>query len=336
MSNPYVNQILYGRSSREITKQYVDGLLPNMLTVEWIHANTKDVRPARVESSTSTLQEYVSVAPTATGAHNVKDSISQAISTMQPGRNEGPQKKASASATVEPDPEVARPAETKANPRNRISGKTLFWAIYSAENPKEAFLRPSAKNVEIETRMQIVDRLKMTPKRLKETSAKLTMEQTQALFGAMLTAREDRLDFCVAYSVYYNKHILIVYEKTYRLFSPTFDTTIEDDDHVIILRAIPAAAASRNGAGKTNYVFDPEDANPKATAESILRTHLPPLRAQSNYKTPELESMAAKMGIPTKSETDGKRRKKEDMYNDLRVVIHNDMEFVQGQSWNKN
>lgn len=319
MSNAYVNQLLFGHTNRSITKEYVDGLLPNMLTVEWmakhnatVISQVKTQSSLEEEEEARTIPEYTSFGlqkqpvKNSSAAHNVKDSISQAISTMKPDKH-------------------------RTNTRG-IAGTTLFWAIYSAEHPKEAFLRPSAQNVEIETRMRIVDELKKTPKRLKETSAKLTIEQTQGLFGAMLTAREDRLDFCVAYSVYYNKHILVVYPKTYRLFSPTSDSTIEDDDHVIIL-----SASCRSG--KTTYSFNPENGKCKSTADEIMRTHLPPLRAQSHYKTAELESMAVKIGISTTTSTvlcEGKRRKKEEIYNDIRVAIHNDMEFVQGQSWNKN
>jgi len=318
MSNAYVNQLLYGNNSRAITKEYVEGLLPKMLTLDWLSNHTVSaVPPVNVPSEVArTLpeQKQLDADKNSSAAHNVKDSISQAISTMkQDNHRKNTREIAGAGA-------------------GGGGGASLFWAIYSAEHPKEAFLRPSAQNVEIETRMRIVDELKKTPKRLKETSAKLTMEQTQGLFGAMLTAREDRLDFCVAYSVYYNKHILVAYPKTYRLFSPTTDATIEDDDHVIIL------SATRSN-GKTSYAFNPENGKCKSTADEIMLSHLPPLRAQSHYKTAELESMAVKIGISTTARTvlcEGKRRKKEDIYNDIRVAIHNDMEFVQGQSWNKN
>jgi hypothetical protein len=217
--------------------------------------------------------------------------------------------------------------EPRLNKQRNPHRDSLFWAIYEIEHPKEAFLRPSAKNVEIETRVQIIDQLKKTPKRLKETSAKLTLEQTQGLFGAMLTAKEDRLDFCVAYSVYYNKHILLVYPKTYRLFSPTLDLNVEDDDHVIILHV------TKDGKHVTYSAYHSPS---KIAAEEIMRTRVTLLKAQSTYKTPELESIAERLGVPIRRVEDGKRRKKEDVYNDIRVVIHNDMEFVTADSWRKN
>lgn len=308
MSNAYVNTILYGHSNRKVTKEYVDGLLPNMLTMEWLSLQQNNRNMIGVTNE---------LKPNLRGpeSHSVKDVISKELDKVQD----------SASHSAKQD------THKKREPTRKSS--SLFWAIFESENPKEAFLRPSARNVEIETRMQIVDQLKKTPKRLKDTSAKLTMEQTQALFGSMLVAKDDRLDFCVAYSVYYNKHILIVYPKTYRLFSPTQDSTIEDDDHVIILYA-----SSQNGSAPTYSIQPESDIDPsslKSTADDIMRTRTPPLRAQSTYKTPELESIANKMDISTKT-ADGKRRKKEDIYNDIRVAIHNDMEFLVKQDWSKN
>jgi hypothetical protein len=221
-------------------------------------------------------------------------------------------------AVVVPNPVQDRHPTPAVRPaRKTLPGNTLFWAIFSSENPKETFLRPSAANVEIETRIQVVNSLRNTPKRLKDTNSKLSMEATQGLLGAMLIAREDKIDFCVVYSVFYKKHILIVYPNTCRIFSPSTTTDIEDDDHVIILYA-------EKPDGKIVYSAEP---NPtKEMADSILQTKPTLLKAQSNYKTPELESIAAHFGIATKT-AEGKRRKKEDVYNDVRLVIHNDMNF---------
>ena len=203
-------------------------------------------------------------------------------------------------------------------------GNTLFWAIYKHENPKEEFLRPSAANVEIETRIKIVDSLKNTPKRLKDTNSKMTLESTQSLLGAMLTCREDKLDFCVAYSVYFGKHILVVYPNTHRIFSPSTTTDIEDDDHVIIVRAFS------DGRKKVAYSTEP---NPtKEMADTIMRDTPTLLKAQSNYKIAELESIAERFSIPTKTDAN-KRRKKEDVYNDIRLALHNDMNFVEKMTW---
>ena len=60
--------------------------------------------------------------------------------------------------------------------------------------------------------------------------------------------------------------------------------------------------------------------------EIIETKVLGPLKAMSNYKNPELDSIAERLQIAIKYTEQGKekRRKKEDIYNDIRVAIHQD------------
>lgn len=283
MTNAYTNKILFGHSNDKISPEYLEKMVPYMLTEKWMAHNVSVVHrpePSPLETPKSNLS------------------------------GESSKPKLDSSPPPPRDPVIARNSSS--------CGNTLFWSIHSFIHPKEAFLRPSAANVEIETRLQIVNSMRSAPKRLKDTNSKMTMEATQGLLGAMMTAREDRIDFCIAYSVYYGKHILIVYPKSYRVFSPSVETEIEDDDHVIILYA--------SNAKKVVYSVEP---NPtKQMADAIMQTKSTMLKAQSNYKTSELESIASKFDIPTKT-PEGKRRKKEDLYNDVRLALHNDMNFVE-------
>lgn len=290
MTNVYTNKILFGHSNNQITSEYLEKMEPYMLTEQWLSTNASVQLPPLTKGSSE---------PSSVGS--------------------------SEPLPVAPQPKIERIRDLPkpdlrqvSAPRHREQpGNTLFWAIHSFVHPKEAFLRPSAANVEIETRVQIVNSMRNTPKRLKATNSKMTIEATQGLLGSMLTAREDRIEFCVAYSVYYGKHIIIVYPNSCRVFSPTVETEIEDDDHVIILHA-----------KKTQKVVYSAEPNPtKEMAENILRTKPTILKAQSNYKMPDLESIAAKFGIPTKT-PESKRRKKEDVYNDVRLALHNDMNFA--------
>ena len=111
----------------------------------------------------------------------------------------------------------------------------------------------------------------------------------------------------------------MVYPTTYQLYSPSTTTEIEDDDHVIILYA----------SKKQKIVYSAEPNPTKQMADKIIQSKLTVLKAQSNYKTPELESVAMKLNIATKT-AEGKRRKKEDVYNEIRLAIHNDMHFLDG------
>ena len=339
MSNPYVNQVLFGHSKRSVTKEYVDGLLPNMLTTEWISSQFTARSPTsnvpfipeivepikklpKMEVDSLTYEDESSTLLRRDAVNTLRDhsapyapiSEAKSASERRSGLAPAPIITNQSNNIKFVEPKCISDHLVKKNP----SGNTLFWSIYSAMNPAEAFLQRSAANVEIETRIKIVESLRKTPKRLKDTNAKLTIDATQGLLGAMLTAREDRIDFCVAYSVFYNKHILIVYPKTCRLFSPNTTVDIEDDDHTIILYA------SKPGS-KIVYSLEP---NPtREMAVDFLNKRPAELKAQSNYKTPELESIAETFDIATRT-AEGKRRKKEDIYNDIRTTIHNDVNFV--------
>jgi hypothetical protein len=350
MANPYVNQLLFGHSKHTVTPEYVKSLEGNMLTSEWLAKNNADnqaksvvtdfaikvatVMPKAIDipKVAIDLPKATNVIPKATDIPKVAIDLPKAIdkpkvsdvpkvaidlpkatNVMPKATNVMPK-----ATNVMPKATAVIPKATDMS-RPQKQGNSLFWAIYAHENPAEEFLRPSAANVEIETRLKIVASLKQTPKRLKDTNSKMTLESTQALLGSMLTAREDKLEFCIAYSVYFGKHILVVYPTTYQLFSPYTTAEIEDDDHVIILYA-----------SKKQKIFYSAEPNPtKQMADTIIRTKLTLLKAQSNYKIPELESVANRLNIATKT-AEGKRRKKEDVYNEIRLAIHNDMHFLDG------
>ena len=215
-------------------------------------------------------------------------------------------------------------------PRFQSQKNSLFWSIYELEHPEEAFLGTKA-NAEVDHRLKVVTALKSTPKRLKETNSKLTIEQTQMLLGSMLVAKEDKLDFCIAYAAYYNKPIIVVYEKTYCVFSPMVGVDVNDD--IILLYS------SKPDSKQIIYTAE-KMPTPDIVSEIMKSKVMSPLRSMSSYKTPELDEIAAMLNIPTKQMDETrlkeKRRKKEDIYNDIKVEIHKDMNFISENAWNKN
>ena len=225
--------------------------------------------------------------------------------------------------------EVAVPAFQ----RRKLVQNSLFWAIYDNENPTNEF--QTRANLEIEHRLKVASEIKKTPKRLKDTNSKLTIDQTQALLGSMLVAKEDKLEFCIAYAVYYNKSIVVVYEKTYRVFSPTSDVDLTDPENVILLYS---------SKPDKMVVYESEKNLSSSLLSKIIETKvMGPLKAMSNYKTPELAEIASKFHIETHSSEPSnagkpskvKARKKEDIYNDIRVAMHIDMNFISEQTWNQ-
>jgi len=313
MSNAYLNQVLFGYSKDQVNAEYICSLLPQMLT---------DTR-VRMCSSANELVDKEEPADKELANHPTPhlqepDSNNIAVSAFQ---------------------------------RRKRVQNSLFWAIYDIENPANEFgtIPESATNVgigrlscrnnqtranlEIEHRIKVVSELKKTPKRLKETNSKLTIDQTQALLGSMLVAKEDKLDFCIAYAVYYNKSIMVVYDKTYRVFSPTVETDITDPENVILLYCQKPDKM---------VVYESEKNLSSSLLNSIIETKvMGPLKAMSNYKTPELAEIASKFHIEIHSSEPSnggkpakmKARKKEDIYNDIRVAMHIDMNFIPEQAW---
>jgi len=279
MSNPYLNNILFGNSKMQVDEDYVRGLEEFMLTEDRLKMfTTKQENASPIVENTRFTEE------------NSKSEIFKRCDSGPSQRH--PQK------------------------------NSLFWSIYEIENPKEAFMGTRA-NAEVENRLKVVASLKQTPKRLKETNSKLTIEKTQALIGSMLVAKEDQLDFCIAYAVYYCKPIVVVYPKTYRVFSPTVDVDLADEDVILLY-------ASKPEYTKTVFYESEKNATPELIAKIVETRIRTPLNAQSSYKAPELDAIAAKLQIATTTTETGKekRRKKEDIYNDILVATHSDSHFV--------
>lgn len=220
--------------------------------------------------------------------------------------------------------------EVSAFQRRKLAQNSLFWAIYEMECPDHEF--QTRANAEIEQRLKVATELKKTPKRLKDTNSKLTIEQTQTLLGSMLVAKEDKLEFCIAYAVYYNKTIVVAYEKTYRVFSPTVEIDLTDPENVILLYA---------SKPDKRIVYESEKNLSASILQSLTETKVAgPLKSVSNYKNPELYDIASKFGISAYPNETGtgkqKARKKADIYDDIRVAIHVDMNFISEQAWNEN
>jgi len=212
---------------------------------------------------------------------------------------------------AEPEPECATIlAPKRFTPTHK---NTLFWSIFLAVHEYPEYMEASRKsgNREIEEKLRIVESLKPFPKRLKDTNSKLTLEGTQALYGSLMTSRDDRLEFCVAYAAHYNKTIWIMYPKTYRVYSTTVQVHTNAED-AIILWATP---------GPKHSVIYSLDQDPNTVLDELLRTRETGLRSQSTYKMDELVSIANKIGIVVPA----KKPKKSELYNEIRLYISKDL-----------
>ena len=208
-----------------------------------------------------------------------------------------------------PKPPVVKKDTTKNDVVKPL--KSLFWSVFLAVHEYGEYMEALRRsgNREVEEKVRLVDSLKKSPKVLKETNAKLTLEQTQALYGSLLTSREDRIEFCAAYAAFYKKTIWLIYPKTYRVYSPTTEVSLDADAIVVRVEAGP----------KHTFIYRLDQ---ESDIKALVGERTGILNAQSKYKTAELVDIANKMGLPVAPKT-----KKQEVYDAIRVAIHKDMHF---------
>jgi hypothetical protein len=186
-----------------------------------------------------------------------------------------------------------------------------------SQHPEEMYpINPGC--VEIAVRMEVVNGLKTNPKRLKDTNSKLTLEASNGLLGAMMVAQTDKETFCVAYSVHFNKHILVLNSKTYKLYAPSQSASIEDDADVVILQA-SSSSGGRKGA-QPKYSLDLKSSKEKAM-EAMREKVNADMEPVSKYTVAQLNDLKTRLGLGEESK---EKLKKQELYDMIRVAIFRD------------
>lgn len=272
MSYPFLNQVLYGVSKSEVDRKYIEGLEKYM----WVEGREMPQDETQLFEQKEVVESGLDLElPRETGLLPRETGLDNASITV-------------------------------------VQKNTLFWSIFIAIHGYGEYLEASRKsgNREIEEKLKIVDALKQRPKVLKETNQKLTIEQTQALYGSLLTSREDRLDFCAAYAAFYQKTIWILYPKTYRVFSPTSESDMHEP---IVLWATPGPKHSvifrlcENTSELSKWIEERETV----------------LKSQTHYKIGDLAHIGKKMGLDI-----SEKPKKQELYDQIKSAIYKDMEFI--------
>jgi hypothetical protein len=289
----YLNQILFPACRVPIDAAFLESALPWMYTKSW--------KAAQLAPRLDPAMD-VSVASAAGAAADVA-----VAADRNPDLSVGV-------AVPEHSPNLYCPTQKN----------SLFWAIHVHEHPELAAWTPASLsvNMEVDTRMAMVDALRTQPKRLRDTNAKLTMEQTQGLLGGMMVAQVDDLSFCTVYAVHYQKSILVCFPRTFKWFRPSLSATVEDDSEVIILH-VQRKLFGRNAKSQLVYCSDLDSTKEKAEALVAGRVDAD-LLAVSKYSLGELETIAGKLDVGCRTE-DGKRKKKNELYDEVRLAVHRDM-----------
>ena len=202
--------------------------------------------------------------------------------------------------------------ERKQNPDifSPTQENTLFWSLFVGVYGYSDYLNIAHKyhNAEIEEKQALVEKLGKTPRRLKETNHRITNQSIQELLSGVMVAKHDTLFSLIAYSVYYERQVVVLFENnTYIRFIPETASTSNTS---------PVFLHCRVGARRNLYSVELEPGAERMSevAEQAveLESYLKPLKGVSAYKMPELEEIAKKVGVIVDA-----KQKKGDLYDKI-------------------
>jgi hypothetical protein len=199
---------------------------------------------------------------------------------------------------------------------------SMFQSIFVSVFGIEEYMRIGNRmpNRELEEKQKIMLELSKTPKRLKECNQRLTNDNIQEILSGLYVSTNDEIMLLVAYSVYYNRIIYLVFKHSYLVVSPTKDATVVDIQNVVILnqtRNHPKYGGS--------YMVDMEPTADKIASIHNTKIHLEhyakPFKGISAYKMADLECMYRKISdLETVTTKNDKKMSKKELY-DIIVEI---------------
>jgi hypothetical protein len=199
---------------------------------------------------------------------------------------------------------------------------SMFQSIFVSVFGIEEYMRIGNRmpNRELEEKQKIMLELSKTPKKLKECNQRLTNDNIQEILSGLYVSTNDEIMLLVAYSVYYNRIIYLVFKHSYLVVSPTKDASVVDIQNVIILnqtRNHPKYGGS--------YMVDMDPTAEKIASIHNTKIHLEhyakPFKGISAYKMADLECMYRKISdLETVTTKNDKKMSKKELY-DIIVEI---------------
>lgn len=197
---------------------------------------------------------------------------------------------------------------------------SLFWCLYIAKYGYQQYLDACVYgfyNVELDEKQKIVDTLIKIPKCLKETNYKVSNQASQEIFGKLMAQTTDTLDLVIAYSVYFNLNVYILFEHTYLEFLTKLDDGTTSVENVII-------SAEKIGAKITDYSYKLLDNGTPISRDELnafldprykLESYCKTMRGCSAYKMEELVAISKKVDVYEK------KINKQELYERILVKI---------------
>ena len=211
-------------------------------------------------------------------------------------------------------------------PKHMSMFHTIFVSVFGTE--EYLMVGNRIPNRELEEKQKMTVELSKSPKKLKECNHRLTNDNIQEILSGLYVSTKDEIMLFIAYSVYYNRTIYLVFKHSFLVFSPTKDETVsaENIQNVILLnqtRNHPKYGGS--------YMVDLEPTLEKIANIHETKIHLEhyakPFKGISSYKMTDLEFMFRKISnlerdIDTNDQPcdQGKKMSKKELY-DIVVEI---------------
>ena len=193
---------------------------------------------------------------------------------------------------------------------------TLFWSVFVGIYGYTDYLNIGNKynNAELEEKQTIMETLQKQPGKLKECNFRVTNQMIQELFSELMVCKRDQLFSLLAFTVYYDKTIYVVFENnTYLRFSPYKDVLAKPSANTAIV--LYCRVGTRNNIYSLEQDVTDALIDKIHTTKLCLEHYTKPLRGISSYKTDELEIIAKKLGL----EID-KKWKKQELYEKIAAI----------------
>jgi hypothetical protein len=194
-------------------------------------------------------------------------------------------------------------------------------------------------NREIEEKNKMVELFSKTPKKLKNGTMQLTNDNVQEILSGLYSSSNSDIMHLVAYSIYYNITIYLVFMHSYLVFSPTKDespvevesildnsgakverkknTETLDDSVCVIYQT--RKHPKYGGSYYPEWNVTPEVLDKIRTTKIHLEHYAKPFKGISAYKLADLENMALSIGVLERTTPDGVSAKlnKKELYDKI-------------------
>jgi hypothetical protein len=182
----------------------------------------------------------------------------------------------------------------------------LFWSIFISVYGYTEYetIGRCYSNREISEKQNIMEFIKKNPKSLKNMDKKITKAMTQEILSDIMSNKKTTLDVLPAFALFYKKNIIILNEKNKNIYLKI--NLVEDTKEYVLL--------IKNKKG--GFGLDPDTSSEKIQnifdTKFCLEHYNKPLKAISNYKSDELNSIGEMMGLDINI-----KLKKQELYNEI-------------------